>query len=131
MRITRRQAVRILGAGTAGVLTSGFILPLGSGRHIITLSYDDGFRKSSIRTAEIYEKYGLSSCINIIANAHLRGDELPDEYHAWPVGDFELFRRVNCDALPAVHYLDGFNNFCPGSRGPLMLYTCLFDQPPC
>jgi len=92
--ITRREAVRILGAGTAGMLSSGFILPLDRKKHIITLSYDDGFRKSSIRTAEIYEKYGLSSCINIIANAHQRGDELPDEYHAWPVGDFELWNDL-------------------------------------
>ena len=29
-------------------------------RHIITLSFDDGFKKSSIKTAEIYEKHRLS-----------------------------------------------------------------------
>jgi hypothetical protein len=29
--------------------------------HILTLSFDDGFRKSSIRTAEIYEKHGVKS----------------------------------------------------------------------
>ena len=28
--------------------------------HFVTLSFDDGFKKSSLRTAEIYEKYGLS-----------------------------------------------------------------------
>ena len=39
--------------------------------HILTLSFDDGFRKSSIRTAEIYEKHGVRACFNIIASAHL------------------------------------------------------------
>ena len=39
--------------------------------HFFTLSFDDGFKKSSMRTAEIYEKYKLSACINVIATAHL------------------------------------------------------------
>jgi peptidoglycan/xylan/chitin deacetylase (PgdA/CDA1 family) len=63
-------------------------------RHIITLSYDDGFEKSSIRTAEIYEKYGLSAAINVVASAHEKQFELPNEYHAWPVGDFDLWNDL-------------------------------------
>jgi len=62
--------------------------------HIITLSFDDGFKKSSIRTAEIYEKYNLSACINVIATAHLKTFELPNEYHAWPAGDFGLWNEL-------------------------------------
>jgi len=62
--------------------------------HIITLSFDDGFKKSSIRTAEIYEKYDLSACINVIATAHLRTFELPNEYHAWPAADFGLWNEL-------------------------------------
>jgi len=94
MGITRRNAIRILGAGSLGVLYGGFSHPRGGNRHIITLSFDDGFEKSSIKTAEIYEKYGLSSCINVIANAHRRGSDLPDEYHRWPVGDFTLWNEL-------------------------------------
>ena len=62
--------------------------------HIISLSFDDGFRKSSIRTAEIYEKYMLSACINVIASAHENQFALPNEYHGWPVGNFELWNEL-------------------------------------
>jgi len=63
-------------------------------KHFVTLSFDDGFKKSSIRTAEIYEKYKLSACINVIATAHLPGFGLPNEYHRWPVGDFGLWNEL-------------------------------------
>ena len=62
--------------------------------HFVTLSFDDGFKKSSIRTAEIYEKYKLSACINVIATAHLPDFVLPNEYHRWPVGDFGLWNEL-------------------------------------
>jgi peptidoglycan/xylan/chitin deacetylase (PgdA/CDA1 family) len=62
--------------------------------HFVTLSFDDGFTKSSQRTAEIYEKFGLSACVNVIATAHLPGFVLPSEYHRWPVGDFGLWNEL-------------------------------------
>lgn len=62
--------------------------------HIVTLSFDDGFKKSSIRTAEIYEKYNLSACINVIATAHLETFELPNKYHRWEAGDFGLWNEL-------------------------------------
>ncbi len=39
--------------------------------HILTLSFDDGFKKSFYRVAEIYESHGLSACFNVIASGHL------------------------------------------------------------
>ncbi|MEZ4777623.1 MAG: polysaccharide deacetylase family protein [Bacteroidia bacterium] len=39
--------------------------------HILTLSFDDGFKKSFYRTAEIHENYGLKACLNVIASGHL------------------------------------------------------------
>jgi len=66
----------------------------GNQEHLITLSFDDGFKKSSIKTAEIYEKYGLSSCINVIATAHLREIGETDSYHNWAVGDFSLWNDL-------------------------------------
>jgi peptidoglycan/xylan/chitin deacetylase (PgdA/CDA1 family) len=62
--------------------------------HFITLSFDDGFKKSSLRTAEIYEKHKLSACINVIATAHRPDFVLPNEYHRWPVGDFRLWNEL-------------------------------------
>jgi peptidoglycan/xylan/chitin deacetylase (PgdA/CDA1 family) len=103
MKITRRRTIQLLGAGSLGLMAGTCAFPSKGNRHLITLSFDDGFKKSSIRTAEIYEKYGLSSCINVIANAHLRGRELPDEYHDWPVGDFSLWndlRRRGHEVMP-------------------------------
>ncbi len=92
--ITRRNILKTLGMGTAYLMTGAY-MPWNSGkRHIITLSFDDGFEKSSIKTAEIYEKYGLSSCINVIASAHLKQFELPNEYHRLQVGDFALWNEL-------------------------------------
>ncbi|MCB0686610.1 MAG: hypothetical protein KDC53_08795 [Saprospiraceae bacterium] len=39
--------------------------------HFISLSFDDGFKKSFYRIAEIHEKYSLKACLNIIASGHL------------------------------------------------------------
>ena len=91
---TRRQAIKNISLGTAGLLCGPSIMKLRNKRHIITLSFDDGFKKSSIKTAEIYEKYGLSACINVIASAHMNQFELPNEYHKWPVGDFDLWNEL-------------------------------------
>ena len=39
--------------------------------HIVTLSFDDGFKKSFYKTAEIFEQFGMKACFNIIATGHL------------------------------------------------------------
>jgi len=93
-KFTRRQVTRNIVLGTAGLLCGSSYMILKGERHIITLSFDDGFEKSSIKTAEIYEKYGLSACINVIASAHMKQFELPNEYHRWPVGDFDLWNNL-------------------------------------
>ena len=92
--ISRRDTLKILGTGSLGVLAGrAFSIP-GKQKHLITLSFDDGFEKSSIKTAEIYEKYGLSSCINVIASAHQKSPGETDAYHQWPVGDFTLWNDL-------------------------------------
>jgi peptidoglycan/xylan/chitin deacetylase (PgdA/CDA1 family) len=62
-------------------------------RHIVTLSFDDGFKTSSIKTAEIYEKHKLSACINVVASAHMK-DFRPPDYHNVPRGDFGLWNEL-------------------------------------
>lgn len=84
----------MLGVSALGLLSEGFVIPVEGDRHIITLSFDDGFEKSSIRTAEIYEKHGLKSCLNVIASASSDRFRLPNEYHDWPVGDFTLWNDL-------------------------------------
>jgi peptidoglycan/xylan/chitin deacetylase (PgdA/CDA1 family) len=63
--------------------------------HIITLSFDDGFKKSNLKIAEIYEKRGLSACFNIIASGHVGDFVSPDEYQDEIIkGDFALWNEL-------------------------------------
>lgn len=39
--------------------------------HILTLSFDDGFKKSFYRIADIHQEYGFKACLNVIASGHL------------------------------------------------------------
>jgi hypothetical protein len=38
--------------------------------HIVTFSFDDGFKKSFYEVADIYESFGLRACLNVIATGH-------------------------------------------------------------
>ena len=61
--------------------------------HVVTLSFDDGFERSSIRTAEIFERYGLVAELNIVAAGHL--GEPGEEWHRrWRKGDFGLWSEL-------------------------------------
>jgi peptidoglycan/xylan/chitin deacetylase (PgdA/CDA1 family) len=95
--------------------------------HYITLSFDDGFKKSSIRTAEIYEKYKLSACINVIATAHLPGFVLPNEYHNWPVGDFGLWNELQARGHEIMMhgYKHAHKNEIPFEEGKALILKCV------
>jgi peptidoglycan/xylan/chitin deacetylase (PgdA/CDA1 family) len=95
---TRREVLRAVGAGTAAAwayVGGAAAADEVKKTHFVTLSFDDGFKKSSLRTAEIHEKFGLQACINVIATAHQRDFVLPNEYHRWPVGDFGLWNELH------------------------------------
>ncbi len=62
--------------------------------HIISLSFDDGFEKSNIKIADIYEKLGLSACFNVLAFEEVDGERVDDPYHHWPKGNFELWNEL-------------------------------------
>jgi peptidoglycan/xylan/chitin deacetylase (PgdA/CDA1 family) len=67
--------------------------------HIVTLSFDDGFERSSIRTAEIFERHGLVAELNVLASQ----DVIPEEkwHHRWRKGDFGLWNELRARG----HYL--------------------------
>ena len=98
MDYTRRDFLKTAGAGAAGLAlaesASGGETKSHSRRHIVTLSFDDGMKKSSIKTAEIFEKHKLSACINIIATGHRKDFVPPDAYHRDPKGDFGLWNEL-------------------------------------
>jgi peptidoglycan/xylan/chitin deacetylase (PgdA/CDA1 family) len=97
-RIGRRELLKAAGFGAAALACpAGRAAAEGAKKcktHFFTLSFDDGFRRSSLKTAAIYEKHGLGACINVIATAHLPDFVLPNEYHRWPVGDFSLWNEL-------------------------------------
>lgn len=61
--------------------------------HVVTLSFDDGFARSSTRTAEIFERFGLAAALNVVALGHLGRPE--ESWHSrWPKGDFGLWNEL-------------------------------------
>jgi hypothetical protein len=64
-----------------------------------TMSWDDGFRVSSLKTAGIFEKFGLHAEFNVIATASLPENGLPARMQPgadWgaPYGDFDLWNEL-------------------------------------
>ena len=96
MNQSRREFMKATGAVAASLVLPSAALSDEAAekkRHIVTLSFDDGFKKSSIKTAEIYEKHKLSACINVVASAHMK-DFRPPDYHNVPRGDFGLWNEL-------------------------------------
>ena len=99
MRHTRREFIT-----TAGAMATTLALPKwmrgaekgpDKKRHIVTLSFDDGFKKSFLRTAEICEKHTLSACLNVIATGHQTTYRAPGKYIGGsPRGDFGLWNEL-------------------------------------
>jgi len=81
--------------------------------HIVTLSFDDGLAKSSRITAEIYEKHGLSACLNVLATAHLKSFVPPGASHQFPAGDFDLWNELQARGHEIMPH--GFKHACKAS----------------
>ncbi|MDH5396558.1 MAG: polysaccharide deacetylase family protein [Cyclobacteriaceae bacterium] len=77
----RRTFNKIAGLGAVGLgMTGPSCTPSQPATHILSLSFDDGFKKSFYTIADIYEKHGLSACFNVIASGHLDDFEAVDPY---------------------------------------------------
>lgn len=48
--------------------------------HVISFSFDDGFRKSFLKLADIHEEYGLKACLNVIASGHFPNFQAVDDW---------------------------------------------------
>jgi peptidoglycan/xylan/chitin deacetylase (PgdA/CDA1 family) len=62
--------------------------------YIVSLSFDDGFEKSNLQIADIYEKVGLSACFNVLAREEVDGEKVNDPYHNHLKGDFKLWNEL-------------------------------------
>jgi peptidoglycan/xylan/chitin deacetylase (PgdA/CDA1 family) len=92
----RRKFIKIAGLSSMGSLVSNFNLHRYSPTsHYISFSFDDGFRKSFLRAAELHEEYGLKAALNVIATGHLPDFKVKD---AWienqVLGDFDDWNNL-------------------------------------
>ena len=94
----RRKWLKLTGAATTALSVPEMFRWLhpqfADKKHFITLSFDDGFKKSSLLTAEIYEKHKLAACINVIATGHEKDFKVPDEWQVTEKGDFVLWNEL-------------------------------------
>jgi peptidoglycan/xylan/chitin deacetylase (PgdA/CDA1 family) len=91
----RREFLATLGTAALAGTAKTHLIAGSKKLHIVSLSFDDGFRKSFLRTAEIYEKSGLSACFNVIASAHIPGNKVRDDYMKQELfGDFTLWNEL-------------------------------------
>jgi peptidoglycan/xylan/chitin deacetylase (PgdA/CDA1 family) len=92
----RREFMNAIGAAATAAAMPARLLPEGARKlHIVSLSFDDGFKKSFLRIAGIYEKFSLSACFNIIASAHMPGNQVRDDYMKQELfGDFTVWNEL-------------------------------------
>lgn len=76
---------------TAGMLQLNplSLVSVFSKTHLLTLSFDDGFKKSFYKVAEIHENYGLKACLNVIATGHMKNFQTEPQWIPQQIlGDF-------------------------------------------
>lgn len=90
----RRQFIKSTAAG-ALVPSLGFNTSQATKTHIISFSFDDGFRKSFLKLADIHEEYGLKACFNVIASGHFKTFKAVDDWILPELmGDFDDWNRL-------------------------------------
>jgi peptidoglycan/xylan/chitin deacetylase (PgdA/CDA1 family) len=89
---------KFIGMATGSMLTARSLFAERARRkkvHLVTLSFDDGFRKSFEKIASIYEEFGLPACLNVLAGGHQPDFVWPTEYtKGIPNGDFALWNEL-------------------------------------
>ena len=127
MNKSRRRFLKAVGAASAALTVSSHLMAeiaaAPKKRHLITLSFDDGFKKSFTRTAEIYARYKLSACLNIVAAG------LPEDAYIKqsPLGDFALWnelQRQGHEIMPHGYRHENLTNL-PPEEGRELIRRCL------
>lgn len=93
---------------------------------IVTLSFDDGFERSSIRTAEIFERHGLVVELNVVATGHQ--GRLDDKWlRKWRKGDFNLWNELKARGHHVMpHGLEHVNKAeVPFAEAKRLVEACL------
>jgi len=127
MNHSRRTFLKAVGAAsTALVVPEDWAAEkaVASGKsHIVTLSFDDGFKQSFTRTAAIYEKHKLSACLNVVAAG------LPEDAYikSSPLGDFALWnelKRRGHEVMPHGYRHENLQKL-PLEEGQELIRRCL------
>jgi peptidoglycan/xylan/chitin deacetylase (PgdA/CDA1 family) len=93
----------------------------------VTLSFDDGFKKSFTRTAEIYEQYKLSACLNIVASGFPDASYIDEYTRNSPWGDFSLWNELQERGHEVMPHGDRHENLqkVPYETGKELAQRCL------
>lgn len=83
----RRNFIKTTALGTLALGLSGY--SQFNKTHIITLSFDDGFKKSFYKIADIFEQFNLKACLNVVASGHLPDYVPPDRWQSVERGNFD------------------------------------------
>jgi len=76
----RRQFLKSSAITGCLVPALGFKPSKATKTHLVTFSFDDGFKKSFLKLADIHENFRLKGCFNIIASGHLPEFEKVDDW---------------------------------------------------
>ena len=76
--MNRRSFIKTTAAGSLALSLGSCKRP--EKTHILTFSFDDGFRKSFLKIADIFENYGLHACLNVIASGHFPSFQKVDDW---------------------------------------------------
>lgn len=89
--MNRRNFIETSALLASGIGLAGFAKKK---THILTLSFDDGFKKSFYAIADIHERYGLKACLNVIATGHLPGFSAGQWIHHKQLGNFDDWNKL-------------------------------------
>ncbi len=95
--MNRREFIRSSLVSTGSVCLASVGISANPGTtHILSLSFDDGFKNSFYRIAEIHENYGLKACLNVIATGHEKSfNTEPTWIPQKLLGDFNDWNKLN------------------------------------
>lgn len=117
----KSTAISGIGLGFGGFRTS-------EKTHILTLSFDDGFKRSFYKIAELYEDHGLSACFNVIASGHLPGFKKVDDWILPKLlGDFDDWNMLKSRGHEVMPHSWQHLNLAkqPLNKAKDLIMTCL------
>lgn len=130
--MNRRSFIQTAGMATAALSLPRQILSKNPS-HLVTFSFDDGFKKSFLEAARIHEDLGLSGCFNVMASAHLPDFVPPDDFiKKEQMGDFDTWNGLKERGHEVMMHSWAHNNLAqlPFDQSTELIDRCIdyFDE---